>query len=653
MRPEQALEWLARWCERGWIRPLDKAFAAFLYQLEPGGDGLPLLAGALASHQLGRGHICLGVSELASGFDSALALPENAASAIAPEELPSERVAGIGEMQWLAALQNSALVLAGQGDTPLVLVGGRLYLRRYWQYEVDVAAGVMARVQTACPLADDFADILQQLFAAPTLGQVDWQQVACALAARKAFCVITGGPGTGKTTTVVKLLALLQSGARKQGRLLRIRLAAPTGKAAARLTESIAQSITDPRVGIPLSMQADIPTEASTLHKLLGARPGTRHLLHNRENPLHADVVIVDEASMVDLEMMAALLNALRPETRLLLLGDKDQLASVEAGSVLGDLCVNAVDAGYDADTSAWLEQTVGFEFPLSGRPQPRLDQQIAMLRVSHRFGEFSGIGRLACAVNAGDLDAVHAVWAVDAPFTDIKRIALDGSDVALQSLVVDGWADGEAVGYRHYLELLAEQRPCTGEPDAYLIWADTVLAAFDRFQLLCALRQGDFGVETLNQRIAEWLRQQGLIAQTHGWYEGRPVLVTRNDYALGLMNGDIGIALNMPDANGEFRLRVVFKDSQRRLKQVLPSRLHDAESVYAMTVHKSQGSEFEHVALLLPDRPSPILTRELVYTGITRAKRRFSLLGSNEAVLRQAIAQRVKRAGGLRELLS
>jgi exodeoxyribonuclease V alpha subunit len=336
------------------------------------------------------------------------------------------------------------------------------------------------------------------------------------------------------------------------------------------------------------------------------------------------------------------------------LLGDKDQLASVEAGSVLGDLCRNAERTAYDAATRAWLQQHCGQVVPGSEPPFSALDQQIAGLRVSHRFDDKSGIGRLAAAVNAGQAGIVEDIWQHQPVFEDIRRFNLASKPSDFDTVILHGWGAGEAVGYRYYLELLTQQRPAVDAPvEAHSRWALMVLDAFDRFQILCALREGTWGVEGLNQRIAEVLFAQGLIPQTQGWYEGRPVLVSRNDYALGLMNGDIGIALNLPDAeSGVFRLRVVFKQNQQTIKSILPSRLNEVESVYAMTVHKSQGSEFEHVALVMPDVSNPVLTRELIYTGITRARQRFSLLYSVASVLPTAITRRVKRLSGLADEL-
>jgi exodeoxyribonuclease V alpha subunit len=539
-----------------------------------------------------------------------------------------------------------------EGDTPLVLAAGRLYLRRYWRCERQVAAAIGSRLRRSPPPPDNLAELLETLFA----GSADipeWPRIACALAARGSFTVVTGGPGTGKTTTVVKLVALLQAGAGRE-RPLRVRLAAPTGKAAARLTESIGKAIDQ----VPETLRAGIPREAVTLHKLLGARPGTRRLRYGAGHPLHADLVVVDEASMIDLEMMAALLAALRPETRLVLLGDKDQLASVEAGAVLADLCAGAEVAGYDGATAAWLEAVAGQHPEVAEEPRGGLRQQLATLRISRRYGEDSGIGRLARAVNAGDAAAAAEIWR--GPYPDLLRIDLEAmADDGFAEFLVEGWAPRQpggqegGAGYRAYLHTLESGRPQAGAAAArFDEWAGEVLDAFDGFRVLCATRRGDCGVDGLNQRIAETLLRRRLISQAHGWYEGRPVMLAHNDYGLGLMNGDIGIALQVPVAGGEYRLRACFRLPDGRIKQVLPSRLGDCETVYAMTVHKSQGSEFGHVALVLPDSRNPILTRELVYTGITRAKRRFSLVARDFAVLDWALERRVRRSGGLAELL-
>jgi exodeoxyribonuclease V alpha subunit len=728
---------LDRWVARGWLRALDRALAGFLHREVNDASPLLLLAAALASHQLGRGHVCLDLAQTLAAPDLALSLPPEGDDLSDPPPLPSELLAELELAAWRNALHHPALVADGNeppGNTPLVRSerngNVRLYLRRYWQYEQDIRSLIGARLtvdtQDAAQAAnqDDTATLTRALAALFTPGhELDWQQAACALASRSPFAVITGGPGTGKTTTVVKLLALLQAlalgetaPAGSTPRPLRIRLAAPTGKAAARLNESIAKQVQNLSLvelaaavgqqGVDISTLRDsIPTEVTTLHRLLGSRPDTRHFRHHAGNPLALDALVIDEASMVDIEMMAAVLTALPPRARLILLGDKDQLASVEAGAVLGDLCQRAEGGHYTPATCDWLERVTGTPIPEryqdeGGQP---LDQAIAMLRVSHRFDAKSGIGQLAEAVNR-PLDpgqnekaehkekkrAVREVFGTDGKsrYADIARLALgDADDPALDRLVVNGNPAvfinsgegrhdrrGEPIapprGYAHYLEVMRAARPTQphfGEGEArqpYDAWARQVLAAHGHFQLLCALRKGPWGIEGLNPRIGRALRRAGWLKASdleleQGWFEGRPVLVTRNDYGLGLMNGDIGITLAVPEAlsatetPGRTLLRVAFpaSDGSGDIKWILPSRLQAVDTVFAMTVHKSQGSEFTHTALLLPDAPNPILTRELVYTGITRARDWLTLVETGRGMLDEAVTREMVRVSGLGRL--
>jgi exodeoxyribonuclease V alpha subunit len=447
------------------------------------------------------------------------------------------------------------------------------------------------------------------------------------LAARKRFTLITGGPGTGKTTTVVRLLALLQSQAAQP---LRVVLAAPTGKAAARLGESIGRAVQQ----LPAAMQPHIPTQAQTLHKLLQVRSAVQA---TPAPALALDLVVVDEASMIDLELMARLLAAVPITAYLILLGDKDQLASVEAGAVMGQLCEGAVQGNYTADTVDWLRVTTGQDVSAWTGVGTLLAQQTVTLRHSHRFASNSVIGQWATAVNAGDRQAVTDLWSAAPPWradSTVSVMRLDpphASDGRLAALVQSCWRP-----WREQLQSLADQ-PCSDQQ------ALALLQALGRFQVLCALRDGPWGVNSLNRLIG-----QALGIATEGWASGRPVMVTRNDYNLNLMNGDIGLCL--PTAKG---LRVAFPhaapDRQVGVRWVLPNRLDAVDTVFAMTVHKSQGSEFEHVALVLPDRITPVLTRELLYTGITRAKSRLTLVVPQPGVLRQAALQQVVRSGGLR----
>lgn len=702
---------LGQWTERGWLRELDRALAMFLAEQAPDVPPLVILGAALASHQLGRGHVCLDLQATLEDSSFALSLPPDgqqgdvSAAGDVPPALPAAVLLGVDLAQWQAACDAApGLVAHGVGNTPMVRAGSRLYLRRYWQYERDVRGAIDRRLALGAagrdalpPMALRHAlDVLFPSAVSSPAGihappaHADWQKMACALAARNAFSIVTGGPGTGKTTTVVKLLALLQSleldtnlgaddaVAAVSARALRIRLAAPTGKAAARLNESIAGAVRSLRLdGLAQAeaVRASIPTEVTTLHRLLGSRPDSRRFRHHAGNPLPLDVLVVDEASMVDLEMMAALLAALPEGARLVLLGDKDQLASVEAGAVLGELCLRAGEGHYLPQTRDWL-QAVSGEVVAPELLDPHgtaLDQAVAMLRHSHRFTADSGIGRLAEAVNAGDVAALRSVWRSRHP--DLSRLGLAGpGDAPLRALAIDGAAtefpsDGRGriargdvlpppVGYRHYLEKLRDGQPAAahaslGDFDA---WARDVLEAYGQFQVLCALRRGPWGVEGLNQRIAALLVDAGLLPHAQGWYLGRPVLVMRNDYGLGLMNGDIGITLVLPQAGADgvnrLALRVAFAagDGSNAIRWVLPSRLQSVESVFAMTVHKSQGSEFTHAALVLPDRLNPVLTRELIYTGITRARHWFSLAEADPShrVMEDATRRRVRRASGL-----
>jgi exodeoxyribonuclease V alpha subunit len=649
-----------RWVEAGWLSRLNRAFTRFLHELEPNaGDGV-LWAGALASHQLDRGEVYLDLEGLTQQPGLTLAIPSDEDWTFRAESAQAELAAlkALPLPQWQSDLRNSKLVSTGEGNTPLVLDGSRLYLRRYWQYQQTLDRCIQDRLAPArAGLPEDLLERIDALFPGSSEQPLpDWQKIACVLALRSRFAIITGGPGTGKTTTLTKLLALLIQlwEQAPEARKPNILLAAPTGKASARVSESIATALE--QLDIDANIKESIPKKAGTLHRLLGSRPDTRRFKHNRHHRLAADIVIVDEASMIHLEMMASLLEALPDNAQLILLGDKDQLASVEAGSVMGDLCRGAENAAYDHDARAWIERYAGEKLPPSAAVGTHINQQTVMLRYSHRFGERSGIGQLARAVNAGDSIQAQAILndtarfkdLLPSPATDYLRLRArpepDGADALLKKLAAinaGNSADGKpnpGQGYGYYLSVI-QNRPA-GDPASYDAWAERVLAAFDAFQVLCAVRRGRWGVEEMNRRLEAWLFPK----QAPGlWYEGRPVMITRNEYNLGLMNGDIGIALY--DHTG--KLRVVFPTddplAKTKIRWLSPLRLPDAETAFAITVHKSQGSEFNHVVLALPETRSPVLTRELIYTGITRAKENFTLLESREGVFDQAVKARIK----------
>ena len=598
--------------EKRLIRALDLQFAHMLAD-----DGQPalMLAAACVSAEAGEGHVCLPLDHLRDGQLFAGRQPE----------LSAEIWQAAGQPEaWQPLLLQSHAVSDGSKPTPLVVAQQRLYLHRMWRGEGHVARFI-ANEQAVPAFNDaDLQQILNELFGdRPD----DWQKIAAAVAITRHISVISGGPGTGKTTTVAKLLAAL---IRLSQRKLRIRLAAPTGKAAARLTESLGKALQ----ALTLSEEERhaFPEEATTLHRLLGAQPNSQRLRYHAGNPLHLDVLVVDEASMVDLPMMANLIAALPQHARVIFLGDRDQLASVEAGAVLGDIC-RCAEAGYSTARARQLAQLTGCQLDgADGADMPNVRDSICLLRKSYRFDARSGIGQLAQAVNAGDAKAADKVFG--AGFADICRSDLSSAE-HYQQLLEQGIA-----GYEEYLTLLQRNAE-----------AEAVLAAFARYRLLCALREGPFGVAGLNERIERQLLKQRRIRRPQAqsrWYVGRPVMIARNDSALGLFNGDIGVAMN--DASGV--LKVFFPLPDGSIKAVQPSRLPPHDTAWAMTVHKSQGSEFEHTALVLPNHYLPVLTRELVYTAITRARSQLTLY-TDRQIFARAVAVRTQRRSGLVERLS
>ena len=630
--------------EAGQLRRLSGAFARFIVSVGAGGAPLTLVC-VLLSELEGRGHSCLMLDELVD--DPGLLMGWNGAEWGALRAAAGPLPASVAA--WCVLLAPLAPVWqVGNIDfqQPLVLDGGRLYLRRYWRDEAQVAASMAARARTV--RTPDVArvrcwlDILFQQ--APADGGPDWQKIACAVALRGTVAIITGGPGTGKTYTVASLLALLFAVADEPGSL-RIALAAPTGKAAARLKQSIDDALASlaVKVGSQLAL-AELTRRigaARTLHSLLGARPDTRAFAQHAGNLLDVDVLIVDEASMVHLEMMAALLAALPPGATLILLGDKDQLASVEAGAVLGDLCHDAQRGGYSAATLDYVQAASGQTIPAEFAGHAgALAQQTVMLRQSRRFG--GPIGALALAVNAGRNDAVLACLRGDTEGRVAWIEPAHASD--LLPLAVNGRA-GAGGGYQAYLQLIRDAGANGSGQEA---WVRAVLRSYEGFRILCAVRDGEWGVAGLNAAIEQRLQRDGWIKGGE-WYVGRPVMVTRNDYGSKVYNGDIGLTLRDPERPAS--LRVYFLEGEA-VRSVLATRLRHVETAFAMTVHKAQGSEFRHTVLVLPKDGGGMLARELIYTGITRAREYFTLVSPAPALLLDAIGRRTRRASGLRGLL-
>ena len=634
--------------EEGRLRPVGHAFAGFIAEMSATPTPVVLVC-ALLSELEGRGHSCLRLGELAE--DPCALLGWTAKQWADVEQAVGRMPATVDD--WRSMLAGCSQVWeTGLPDDnqPLVLDGERLYLRRYFAYENRVAHAVKRRAGTGRLV--DIVKVrawLDKLFGtAREEAAPNWQKIACAVAVRSTLSIITGGPGTGKTYTVARLLTLLFALADEPHRL-RIALAAPTGKAAARLKQSIEDALT----GLAAQVAGDLPLldlasrlpAACTLHTLLGARPDTRSLRHHAGNPLEIDVLVVDEASMVHLEMMASLLQALPPNAMVVLLGDKDQLESVEAGAVLGDLCLGAERGGYAEETAQYVSGAAGETIPAAMiHGEGALAQQTVMLRQSHRFG--GPIGELALAVNAGDADGAMACLREGGGHI-LHWMEAAGQEQLLR-LAVDGRVGAEG-GYRAYLQLL-EQGPAADSADAHGAWVAGVLKAFDAFRILCAVREGAWGVAGINQAVEQRLAREGLIQRRGEWYVGRPVMVTRNDYGARVFNGDIGIAL--PDPARRDAMRVYFLEGDE-VRSVPAARLAEVQTTYAMTVHKSQGSEFRHVAVVLPKEVNPVMTRELVYTGITRARKEFTLVTPMADGFAESVQRKTRRGSGLRDVLA
>ncbi|MGD0624984.1 MAG: exodeoxyribonuclease V subunit alpha [Thermodesulfobacteriota bacterium] len=595
------------------LSELDIQFAGFITRLSGKENPELFFAAALASHYQGEGNICFDLSAVAGKK----LLEDDPDSPICPEL-----------NKWIGILKKEDIVGRPGDYKPLILDGPRLYLYRYWDYEKKLIDILRERANNGSPVVDEglLKDGLNRLFPNKSLGETDWQKVAGFTSALKKFCIISGGPGTGKTFTVAKILALLLE--QRKGENLRIALAAPTGKAAARLQDAIRNA----REGLncPDNIKTAIPAEASTIHRLLKSIPDSPYFRFDAQNPLPADVVVIDEASMIDLALLSKLAQAVPSGSKLILLGDKDQLASVEAGAVLGDICDTGNDHGFSEKFQESFQRVTG-EILIDRRGstgQPGMSDSIVQLRKSYRFGSSSGIGAVSRAVNEGDANLALSLMK-DPAYPDIQWHGLPRPE-ALASVIRDRVISGFS-GY------LKKRDPIE------------IMDLFNDFRILCTVRDGPFGVHVLNLLVEQILRREGLIQQESRWYPERPVMVTKNDYNLRLFNGDVGITLVDPEGNKE--LRVFFPSQEGAIRKFPPLRLPEHETVYAMTVHKSQGSEFKQVLFILPDGLSPVLTRELIYTAITRAKQKVEVWGKEE-IFHAAVSRRIARTSGLRDAL-
>ncbi|MGI1999350.1 exodeoxyribonuclease V subunit alpha [Shewanella frigidimarina] len=672
-------ELLHLWQEQRLITALDRHFALELANIETINNDpaiseqqpqLFLLVCAMLSQQLSNQHSCLVIEQI------------DLANPMAEDNRGNAEINCRIELNHQQLIEQIVLFDAvGQpGDNkPMIFEHGRLYLNKYHFFETQVAAKLtqLANQQIEIDLANsNLPQLIECLFTAEDSNSspFNWQKIATATALAKALAVITGGPGTGKTTTVTKLLLLLLTQSP-----LTIRLVAPTGKAAARLSESIKASkhrllqqltqVSDPALAKVLTDSLkQIPEDASTLHRLLGVIPNSYQFRHHQDNPLRLDLLVVDEASMVDLPMMYKLLSALPSHGRLILLGDQDQLASVEAGAVLADICVGLKQANqqqaspwsmrYSAAQAKLIEQLTQQDVSQFIHQQPKIGDSLCMLMHSHRFKGDAGIGLLANAVNQSNVHAIRQVWQhghAELNWFEHQHNA-QGDNTGKQALLALS-----VNAYGEYLSLVQENQQRINQ-QAIIDQADrqdcaitlphseqTIIDSFNQYRVLCAMRAGEFGVEGMNIAITDSLKHAKLINPQNEFYLGRPIIIQSNDYNLGLFNGDIGLILQ--DSTKPSRLMAHFVMADGSLLKVLPARLPSHDTCYAMTVHKSQGSEFDKVSFVLPHKPSSaqwqLLSKELLYTAITRAKNHFYCLGTS-MIFEKASKQATSRASGL-----
>lgn len=546
------------------------------------------------------------------------------------------------------------LPLVAAEQQPIVLSHGRLYLRRYYQFEQELQQVVATRSVICAEPTDDNATkvtrdveqvshIIATLF--PGLAkqqsadcgidcEIDWQAVAVANAINKDFAIIAGGPGTGKTYTVTKLLAALLMLASADSAAPRIALVAPTGKAAQRLSESITKAVKGFRGEIDDKVLDLIPEQAQTIHRLLGVIPEQVNFRHHQENLLAVDILLIDEVSMVDLPMMTRIFRALPASTKVILLGDADQLPSVAVGSVLADFAQRP-HPGYSFDNYHYLSQVTGYQHlkqdntSSKGAGQYSQADCVTFLMKSRRFDGEGAIGRMANYVIQGQYQESWQLLQQSASITENNK------QLTWLSESIETWL--APLVEQYYLPLSQ---------------CDTVQAAFAllaKFRILSPTRKGPQGVESLNALVMDILRDKGAITANrfdskNTLYSSQPIMISENDYRLGVFNGDIGLLWR----NSQGHLMAVFENAQGDYDWILPSRLPAFETVYAMTIHKTQGSEFNHVAMVLPEqKDNKLLSRELLYTGITRAKQHLSI-ASNQQVWQTGVSGQVKRYSGL-----
>ncbi len=605
----------------GYFSGLDIQFAEFAARLSEDNDIHLMMGAALLSRVCRNGDICLDL-EIYSG-KHVMQNNETDPPVIFPEL-----------NTWKKKLTSSHVVGLPGEKKPLILdENNRLYLFRYWEYEKRLADYLKRKARGKNLKVDHtmLKDGIQRLFPGEHSKTTDWQKIAAASAVLNKLCIITGGPGTGKTFTVAKIISLFCE--QPNGDNLRILLSAPTGKGAAKLGDSIHSA------GDQLNCSQRIkdlhPSEAYTIHRMLKPYLNQPYFQYNRENKLPADVVIIDEISMVDLALMSKLVQAVPDEAVLILIGDSNQLASVEAGSVLGDICLRSNQFTHDfCDLINESTQEKIKPDNVNHDDNNVLQDCIIHLEKSYRFPDGSMIGDLSRAVNMNSPDMMFK------RMEEFEKKKKSKQEWIRKSKNLSNVLK-EAV-LSKYTDFLKPDDP------------GKALEKFNQFIILCALRNGPYGVDSINMHIKNILLKEGLVRLDSSintpWYIGRPVMIRRNDYNTGLFNGDIGITMPDPEADSD-ELCVFFPGADEEPRKFSPHRLPEHDTVYTMTVHKAQGSEFDDVLLILPDRDSPVLTRELIYTAITRAKKSLRIFGSKE-IINTAVSRKIERSSGLRDAL-
>ncbi len=604
---------------------LDIHFARFIGRISGSQAQEIILAAALVSRVTREGSICLD-------------LPSIERRPLSENNDDTDTMILPALAKWSDVLLGCKLVGRPDDYKPLILDNHmRLYLHRYWEYERALIDFVRDRVQNRGGKNNEddsgvtdiglFRKSLSRLF--PGAWDDDGHaRIAAVTAVLKRFSVITGSPGTGKTTVVAKVLALLIE--HSKGKILPIALAAPTGKAAFRLEESIGKN--REKLAAPDAVKAAIPANATTIHRLLGSLKDSPYFRFNKKNPLPFNLVVVDEASMVDLPLMSKLVQAMPEKGRLILLGDRDQLSSVEAGAVLGDICGAGESKPYSSFFVETFKTLTGHDLPgFDASSVPGIQDCIVELKKNYRFAEDQGISRVCKEIKSGNGEGAMNIMR-SGVYRDItwSDLGPDAMVSAIREVVNEK--------FKQYLKVTNLHQ-----------FTEHLLDSFEEFRILCAVRSGPYGVMALNRLVERVLKEAGILKPEGRWYSGRPIMITRNDYNLRLFNGDVGVIL--PDYREDNELRAFFRDGAGNIRKFPPVMLPEHETVFAMTVHKSQGSEFGTVLLILPDYDSPVLTRELIYTGITRAKTNAEIWG-NEAIFRAAVSRRTVRQSGLCDAL-